>query len=70
MLLIIDVKNFMCLIFAVWLNYEAFLPSKLLQTTICLNQHIPDVMILLPKKTPLIETDKTDITGIESLLDF
>ena len=25
---------FMCLIFAVWLNHETFLPSKLLQTTV------------------------------------
>ena len=29
MLLIIDVKIFLCLIFAVWLNLETFLPSKL-----------------------------------------
>ena len=31
MLLIIHVKKFMCLIFAVWLNHETFLPSKILQ---------------------------------------
>ena len=39
MLLIIDVKNFMCLIFAVWLNHKSFLPSKLLQTMVDHEQH-------------------------------
>ena len=29
MLLIVHVKNFICLIFTVWLNCETFLPSKL-----------------------------------------
>ena len=40
MLLITDVKNFMSLIFAVWLNRESFLPSKFLQTTVYTSTYI------------------------------